>query len=202
MLRNGLLPNGLFWPNRTVSVEHGIFGNLKTDPNFRKQVGVPMVVIYARFEWFPTPYASCDTSCHLSTIFYRENSRKIQKLSKSKATWHGAITWSYKPLEKHRVISRMSKNNMLWDEALYFMDICISMFVLFFTIVSVQCLYNFLECECYNLWTKFEKAKFFFEILKKWKWKRNKHYRQKRERNSGKSLFYYSKLVGNEGNMP
>ena len=127
-----------------------------------------------------------------------ENTKFVEK--QSNLAWcHNLVIQA---IGKNRVISRMSKNNMLWDEALYFMNICISMFVLFFTIVSVQCLYNFLECECYNLWTKFEKANFFFEILKKWKWKRNKNYRQKRERNSGKSLFCYSKLVGNEGNMP
>jgi hypothetical protein len=40
----------------------------------------------------------------------------MQILSKTKTTWHGALNWLYKAMEKNGAISGMSKNNMLSTE--------------------------------------------------------------------------------------
>jgi hypothetical protein len=37
-------------------------------------VGMPMLSIHARFERFPTPYASCDTSGHFRSFFTEKTS--------------------------------------------------------------------------------------------------------------------------------
>ena len=56
--------------------EHDVPRYPWNEPNFFKLVGITMVVIHTRFEWFLTPYASCDMSTHLSAFFDRENSGK------------------------------------------------------------------------------------------------------------------------------
>lgn len=66
------------------SIEHGLVLNFLNDPNFCRQGGMPVARIHARFERFPTKYASCDTSCHLSAFFNWENSRKDQICRKPK----------------------------------------------------------------------------------------------------------------------
>ena len=48
------------------------------DPNFCKQVGMPMVGIHTRFERFRTPYASCDTSSHLSPFLTGKTPEKAK----------------------------------------------------------------------------------------------------------------------------
>lgn len=67
------------------------FGNLRTDHNFCKQVGMPMLGIHAWFERLLTPYARCDTSGHLSAFFDRENSRKCKICRKPKQL--GMMPW-------------------------------------------------------------------------------------------------------------
>ena len=52
---------------------------------------MPIVGIHARFEQFPTSYASCDMHNHLSAFLDRVNSIKCKNLSKTKTTWHGVL---------------------------------------------------------------------------------------------------------------
>ena len=59
-----------------------------------------MIGIQARFELFPTLYASCDTSDYL-LAFFHPKSQKMQNLLKIQTTWHGALNWSYKAIEKN-----------------------------------------------------------------------------------------------------
>ena len=89
------------------------FGHSSNDPNFHRQVGVPMLGIHVRFEWSPRPYVTCDTSGHLFVFFDRENSIKCKILPKTKTAWHSALIWSYKAMQLFLVVSRISRNNVL-----------------------------------------------------------------------------------------
>ena len=51
------------------------FGLWINDPNFLQQLHTDIQGIYARFERLSMPFACCDTSSHLSTLFLRENCR-------------------------------------------------------------------------------------------------------------------------------
>ena len=65
---------------------------------------------------FPTPYASCDTSGHFIGLLLLKKIYKMQKLLKTKSTWHGVWNWSSKTMEKIETISRMLKNYMPSNE--------------------------------------------------------------------------------------
>lgn len=84
---------GLFEPPLLNMV---IFGHAWIDPNFCKQVGMPMVGIYAMFECIPTLCESCITSGHFSS----RKLQKMQELSKTETAWHGALNWPYKTKKK------------------------------------------------------------------------------------------------------
>ena len=68
-----------------------------------------MVVIYAKFEWFWTPYASCITSGHLSS----KTLEKCKNCWKLRKNWHGALNWSYNTKKKIGAIVEVLRNKVL-----------------------------------------------------------------------------------------
>ena len=66
------------------SIEHGLVLKKIKWPKLFQAGGMPVVRIHARFEQFPTKYASCDTSYHLVAFFNQEKSRKDQICRKPK----------------------------------------------------------------------------------------------------------------------
>ena len=65
--------------NRTPFIEHGLVLDIfEITTTFARRWALPMVGISDTIEWFLTPYASCDTSDHLSVFFHQKNSRKCR----------------------------------------------------------------------------------------------------------------------------
>ena len=103
MSRNNMLSDGAFWVPEHTSFNMVYFYTCLKWCQLFPLGGHALIGIHARFEQFPTPYASCDISSLFSAFSYREKSRKNTKLvgNQNNLSWFLELA-----IQGHRIKTR------------------------------------------------------------------------------------------------